>query len=144
MRVDHQPLTTRQYKLVLGRLRNHVASGAGVEIDNDDGHSWGLCTKSLVIYAEADLHTFPGDFESRGRSSSKHRWDHLLRCPFDRAVKGRNSGCFYRCKLMRPKGFRVPRLKGEKRRWVNAPIPNREEAVALIDTAIEAAHNIEG
>lgn len=81
--------------------------------------SWGLCSGDREQWPEADDHTFPDDFESRGRISPRHAPG---ACPMDRREgEDIGFGCFYTCRI-----------------FTQGPTPTREEAVELVNIRLKS------
>ena len=135
-----------RFQDTLRRFRQRIVDG--IELIDDDSTfpgakhtscSWGLCEcLDESAYPDANDHTFPVDFLTRGRLTPRSVSEDGKRCPMDRADRRRDVengmvgrwGCFYRCRVFRPK----PR---------GAKPPTREEAIKLYDDLIaerEAKH----
>lgn len=110
--------------LTLKRLRTAIADGRPLKHSDDPDCSWGLCHGSAETWPDAQDHTFPIDFETRGRVTPLDTRK-PNECPLDRNNGGKAglSGCFYTCMVMRPK-------QGQ-------PKLTRELAIARYDAAIQ-------
>lgn len=99
------------------------------EIGNKYTHaSWGMCTDDREAWPDAQDHIWPEEFEKRGRVAPISRGEHQP-CPFDdRSVK-RAGGCFWRCRLFRPK----------QRPKRGQPPVQRDEALKLYQIRIDRA-----
>lgn len=125
-----------RYQDALRRFRDRIR--AGLELFEDDSNemgnkhthcSWGLCDDSVEAYPDPNDHIFPTDFPQR--LGARNVSDDGMRCPMDRDDRPQDRkngltgcwGCFYRCRVFRPK----PR---------GAAKPTREEALKLYDDLI--------
>lgn len=125
-------LPAPRIKVALKRLRHLIHSTMPLQAVDDESPgskstacTWGLCTESKKVWADAQDHTFPVDFEERGRVSPLDVPKGS--CPMERdeplppGVMA--SGCFYRCRAFNPK-------KGD-------PPLTKELALALYDAKME-------
>jgi len=141
IRINNQShLTMAQYLQVLQGLHNLIGNGKPLvlndsnEVGNKHTHcTWGMCTGSPDIYDDPRMHIFPKDFiEDERVTPLLPPLGHY--CPFDDRARRHPEdslegtwGCFYRCRIFRP-------VKG-------ISPPTREEALELIATALENAHD---
>jgi len=127
-------LTDKQFVELLKRQLKRIADG--VKLDHVDSNqtgskfthcSWGLCSEDMETWPDPETwlfepfrnYAYNEDGELVDVPRPKYRGDHQF-CPFDRkdnrSAQDGSFGCFYRCRIFRP--------KGEKR-------PNRERAIEL-------------
>lgn len=111
---NNHNLTREQHLAVLKRIAKTIESGTNIsKIDSDAigdkelACNWGMCSDSAEHYPTAELHTFPKDFDERGRTSALDRakgYDCPMRnrSPSD-SQSERDSGCYYQCRIFQRK-----------------------------------------
>ncbi|KKL28846.1 hypothetical protein LCGC14_2371110, partial [marine sediment metagenome] len=109
-----EQLTREQYLEVLHKIRDRIASGTAVGLDDSNtiGYkhthcAWGVCTDSAKVWSRPEYHIWPMYFKEDGRVAPLHR---PSKCPLDARKKGAMLGCFYKCLAFQPpKGFVLTR-----------------------------------
>lgn len=89
--------------LALHRLRDAIAAGRPLQAFDEPDCSWGLCHDSAETWPDAQDHTFPVDFEVRGRITALNPRK-SNECPLDRRNGGKAdmNGCYYTCMVLKP------------------------------------------
>lgn len=120
---NRRELTKYEKLLALRLLRERIAA-ENLDTYDCDEHgckdtwcNWGLC-KSEGLYPHPESHTWPMSFIKEDRSAPIG----VQVCPMDKDQESNRWGCFYRCRIFQAK-------MSDK--------PTREEALTLVDTAIE-------
>ena len=111
-------LTVEQYLEALKKVREIIASGTDVGLDDSNitGYkhthaAWGMCTDSAEVWNKPEMHIWPMEFKEHGRVAPL---DLPSKCPLDGRHKGGRFGCFYQCWAFMP-----PRIgKRTKERFV--------------------------
>lgn len=98
-----------RYLAVLTRLRDAILAGRPLDSDDDTtpgnkstSCSWGLCHESAETWPDAQDHTFPVDFEQRGRISHLHAPGP---CPMDARTVADGNGCFWTCRVFKARKY---------------------------------------
>ena len=111
---DDLYLTDKQYVALLHRQRDRIEAGVSLNSEDSTSCSWGLCTTEMEVWPEDTwlFEPFPATSTLQKEARSKYLKDAHF-CAFDRkdnrqASEFGSAGCFYRCRIFKPKGEQVP------------------------------------
>lgn len=129
---DDHMLPWPRYQVALARLRRLIAEGLPLVFEDStmigDKYthcSWGLCSRDVAAWIDAEDHLWPEQFRARRRVAPKFRTQRQ-RCPWDQRPRdgadgdqGMQYGCFYACRVFQQR-----------------PEPTAEEALLRYDQAL--------
>jgi len=129
---DDSILPWPRYQVALARLRRLIAEGLTLVFEDSttigDKYthcSWGLCSRDVEAWPDAEDHMWPEQFRDKGRVAPKYIAQRQ-RCPWDQramdsveGINGMQIGCFYSCRIFQRK-----------------PAPTMDEALHRYDQAI--------
>jgi hypothetical protein len=130
MTTDSIMLPWPRYQVALARLRRLIAEGLPLVYEDSttlgDKYthcSWGLCSRDVAAWIDAEDHLWPDQFRANGRVAPKYRAGNQ-RCPWDQRndlcdANEMLRGCFYYCRIFQQQ-----------------PAPTVEEALCRYDQAM--------
>lgn len=109
---DSHMLPWPRYQVALARLRRLIAEGLPLVYEDSttlgDKYthcSWGLCSRDVAAWIDAEDHLWPDQFRANDRVAPKYRTG-KQRCPWDQRQESQNDkemqrGCFHSCRIFK-------------------------------------------